>query len=89
VATTLNGDTPEAAAAFVDFLITPEAQRVFGEHGFRPELEEVAAEFDYFQPPQLFTIEALGGWPVARPEFFDPEDGVVAGIFEELGREAG
>ena len=86
VAVTLNGDTPEAAQAFVDFLFTPEAQTVFGNHGFRPELEEVAAQFDYVEPSQLFTIEALGGWPVARPEFFDPDDGVVAGIFNEIGR---
>jgi sulfate transport system substrate-binding protein len=88
VATTLTGDSPEASQAFVDFLYTPEAQRIFGQHGFRPEVEEVAAEFDYYEPPQLFTIEALGGWPVARPEFFDPEEGLVAGIFEELGRDA-
>jgi sulfate transport system substrate-binding protein len=89
VATTLTGDAQEAARAFVDFLYTPDAQRIFGRHGFRPEDETVAAEFDYVQPPRLFTIEALGGWPVARPEFFDPEDGLVAGIFAELGREAG
>jgi sulfate transport system substrate-binding protein len=86
VAVTLNGDTPETAQAFVDFLFTPEAQTVFAEHGFRPELEEVAAQFDYAQPPQLFTIEDLGGWPEARPAFFDPEDGVVARIFDEIGR---
>ena len=85
-AVTLNGDTPEASQAFVDFLLTPEAQTVFGNHGFRPELEEVASQFDYIQPPQLFTIEALRGWPVARPEFFDPENGVVAQIFDEIGR---
>jgi sulfate transport system substrate-binding protein len=89
VATTLTGDSPTASQAFVDFLYTPEAQRVFGQHGFRPEDEDVAAEFDFYQPPTLFTIEALGGWPTARPEFFDPEDGVVAGIFAELGRAAG
>ncbi len=50
-------------------------RRVFGEHGFRPEDETVAAEFDFYQPPKLFTIEALGGWAEARPKFFDPEDG--------------
>jgi sulfate transport system substrate-binding protein len=89
VATTLTGDMPSASAAFVDFLFTPEAQRIFGRHGFRPVLEEVAAEFDYVQPARLFTIDALGGWPEARPAFFDPGDGIVAGIFAELGRAAG
>ena len=86
VAVTLNGDAPEASQAFVDFLFTPEAQTIFGNHGFRPVDEEVAAHFDYVQPAQLFTIEALGGWPVARPEFFDPDDGTVAQIFNEIGR---
>jgi sulfate transport system substrate-binding protein len=89
IATTLTGDSPEASKAFVDFLYTPEAQRIFGEHGFRPEDESVAAEFDFVQPADLFTIEDLGGWATARPEFFDPEDGVVAGIFAEIGRDAG
>ena len=34
--------------AFVDFLYTPEAQTVFGNHGFRPEVAEVAAQFPDF-----------------------------------------
>jgi sulfate transport system substrate-binding protein len=85
-AVTLDGDAPDAAQAFVDFLLTPEAQTIFGNHGFRPELEEVAAQFDYVQPAQLFTIEDLGGWPEARPAFFDPDEGVVAQIFNEIGR---
>jgi sulfate transport system substrate-binding protein len=86
VAPTLTGDAPEASQAFVDFLYTPEAQTVFGNHGFRPEVEEVASQFDYYQPPQLFTIADLGGWPEARPAFFDPDEGVVAQIFNEIGR---
>jgi sulfate transport system substrate-binding protein len=89
VATTKTGDSPEASQAFVDFLYAPEAQRIFGQHGFRPEDETVAAEFDFTQPARLFTIEALGGWPTARPGFFDPEQGVLASIFAELGRDAG
>ena len=36
--------------------------------------------------PQLFTIADLGGWSEARPTFFDPDDGVVAQIFSEIGR---
>lgn len=88
VAVTLTGDAPEAARAFIGFLATPEAQRVFGRKGYRPVLEEVLAEFDYAQPPQLFTIADLGGWEEARPRFFDPERGLVAAIFGELGRDA-
>jgi sulfate transport system substrate-binding protein len=88
VAVTLTGDAPDAARAFVAFLYTPEAQAVFGRHGYRPLLPEVLAQFDYAQPPELFTIADLGGWPEARPRFFDPQSGLVAQIFAELGRSA-
>jgi sulfate transport system substrate-binding protein len=89
VASTLVGDASEDAAAFVDFLYTPEAQRIYGHHGFRPELEEVAAEFtDFVQPTNLATVDDdLGGWSEARPRFFDPDDGVMAEIFRNLGLE--
>jgi sulfate transport system substrate-binding protein len=90
VAATLTGDASEAAQAFVDFLYTPEAQAVYGRHGFRPELEEVAAQFpDFQQPTNLATVdEDLGGWAEARPRFFDTETGIMAQIFQELGLEA-
>jgi sulfate transport system substrate-binding protein len=91
VAPTLTGDAPEAAAAFVAFLYTPEAQTVFGNHGFRPVVDEVAARFpDFVQPENLATVDGdLGGWAEARPRFFDPETGIMAGIFRELGLDAG
>jgi sulfate transport system substrate-binding protein len=91
VAPTLTGDAPEASAAFVDFLYTPEVQTVFGNHGFRPEVEEVAAQFPGFvQPTNLATVdEDLGGWAEARPKFFDPDTGIMAEIFRELGLSAG
>jgi sulfate transport system substrate-binding protein len=88
VAVTLSGDGPESARAFVEFLYSPDAQRVFGRHGYRPVLPEVLAEFDYAQPMRLFTIADLGGWAIARPRFFDPDAGLVAGLFAELGRDA-
>jgi sulfate/thiosulfate transport system substrate-binding protein len=89
VAPTLTGDAPEAAKAFVDFLYTPEAQTVFGNKGFRPEVEEVAAQFDFVQPAILATVdEDLGGWAEARPKFFDPDTGIMAEIFREMGIEA-
>ena len=84
VAPTLTGDAVEPAKAFVDFLYMPEAQTIFGQKGFRPEVEEVLAQFDFAQPANLFTIEDLGGWAEARPAFFDPETGIVAEIFRTL-----
>ncbi len=88
VALTLTGDAPEASRAFVDFLYTPEAQAVFGRHGYRPVLQDVLAQFDYVQPANLFTIADMGGWSEARSRFFDPDVGMVAEIFAELGRAA-
>jgi sulfate transport system substrate-binding protein len=79
----------EAAQAFVDYVRTPAAQRVFGEAGYRPVLDEVLAEFDYPQPPRLFTIADLGGWGPVRERFFDVEDGIMAGIQRELGQSLG
>jgi sulfate transport system substrate-binding protein len=80
------GSATEQAQAFVDFARSPEAQRVFGEAGYRPILEGVLAEFDYAVPPQLFTIADLGGWASVREEFFDVESGIMAEIQRELGQ---
>ena len=88
IAETLTGDALEPAKAFVDFLYTPEVQAIYGKHGFRPEVAEVLAQFDFPEPANMFTIEDLGGWAEARPTFFDPETGIVAEIFGALGREA-
>lgn len=76
--------TPETAA-WLAFVQSPDAQRVFGENGYRPVDPEVASEFDLPQPSALFTIADLGGWPDVRSKFFDREAGIVAGIEQELG----
>jgi sulfate transport system substrate-binding protein len=76
---------PEAVEAWLAFVRSPEAQRVFGEKGYRPVDEEVAGEFDFPQPPGLFTIADLGGWAAVDERFFDRENGIVAGIEQELG----
>jgi sulfate/thiosulfate-binding protein len=78
-------DAPPAAQAFVDFLRTPTAQRIFGEKGYRPIDEKVFAEFDYPQPASLFTIEEVGGWDEVMTKFFDRENGIVAKIEADLG----
>ena len=79
----------EKARAFVEFVRSPEAQRVFGEAGYRPVRDEVGADFDYPTPPKLFTIADLGGWGSVRERFFDVEHGVVAEIQRELGESLG
>src|ERR687894_266864 len=83
VAVITESANPEKAAEFIAFLRTPEAQRVFGEQGYRSILPEVLAEFDYPTPANLFTIADLGGWPDVTTKFFDPDNGIVAEIVQQ------
>jgi sulfate/thiosulfate-binding protein len=85
VAVFSTSESKETAQAFLDFIRSPEAQRVFGEKGYRPIVPDVLAEFDYPQPASLFTIADLGGWPDVRERFFDRESGIFAEIEQELG----
>jgi sulfate/thiosulfate-binding protein len=82
VATSAN---PRAAQAFVDYLYTPEAQAVFASEGYRPVVEGVESELDFQDPPGLFTIDDLGGWPEVRTRFFDREESIFLDIENELG----
>ena len=78
-------DAPEQAAAFLDYIRSEEAQRVFGKAGYRPVNKDVAGEFEYPLPPKLFTIDDLGGWAEVSEQFFDREDGIMADIQREVG----
>jgi sulfate transport system substrate-binding protein len=83
IAVTSESENPEQARAFVDFARSPEAQRIFAEKGYRPVLDEVAAEFDTFEEPAgLFTIEAFGGWDEVNETFFS-EEGIVASVQDQ------
>lgn len=68
----------EAAQAFVDFLLTKEAQEIFAQHGLRSVNAEVAESTSVQYPPvaDLFTIEEFGGWAEATPKFFG-DDGIA------------
>jgi sulfate/thiosulfate transport system substrate-binding protein len=89
IAVVTEGGHTEKAQAFVDFVRSPDAQRVFGKAGYRPVLKDVLAEFDYPTPAKLFTIADLGGWSSVREEFFDVETGIMADIQRELGQSLG
>jgi sulfate/thiosulfate transport system substrate-binding protein len=85
VAVTTDSQNPEQARAFVDFLRSAEAQRIFGDQGYRPVVEEVLGEFDYPTPPSLFSIDDLGGWEEVTRRFFNADSGVMADINREVG----
>ena len=85
VAVVNTSKSPEAAKAFAAFALGPDGQKIFGDNGYRPTDPDVAATFDYPDPPQLFTIDDLGGWTDVKKEFFDPDTGSVTKIFEGQG----
>ena len=70
-----------------DFLHTDEAQEIWAENGYRPVVESILKKHeDKFPiPPDLFTIEDLGGWDKVMTEFFDPDNGKIAAIQKDLG----
>lgn len=63
----------DAADAFVDFLRSPQAQRILSEWGFRSVDKDIAKEYKsrYAELPQAFDIEFLGGWPKVQKDLFD------------------
>ena len=77
----------EGAKAFYDWLHTDEAQEIWAENGYRPVVESILEEnADKFPiPPDLFTIEDLGGWDKIMTDFFDPDNGKIAAIQKDLG----
>jgi sulfate/thiosulfate-binding protein len=68
------------ARAFLKFLRTQPAQRIFAENGYRPVLAKAVRGFNFPSRPQLFTIKYFGGWPAVEKKFFDPRTGVMAKI---------
>jgi sulfate/thiosulfate-binding protein len=64
--------TRKLAEAFVAYLHTEEAQRLFVKHGFRAVDKQVAEETasGFAQPEDLFDISYLGGWPEVRKELY-------------------
>ncbi|WP_169948991.1 sulfate ABC transporter substrate-binding protein [Microbispora sp. H11081] len=84
VAVTKNSAHPKEAADFLKYLYSTEAQTIFAKNGYRPVVEGITG-FNWPTPPQLFTIQDLGGWDKITSEFFDPKTGKVAEIERKLG----
>jgi sulfate/thiosulfate transport system substrate-binding protein len=77
---------PKLAQSFVDFLYTPNAQEIFAGKGYRPVVEGTAGADEFATPAKLFEITKFGGWGKVNDEFFEPEKGVVAQIFQSQGK---
>jgi sulfate/thiosulfate-binding protein len=84
-AVTKDSKNPAKAKAFLDWLITPEAQKIYASKGYRSVLPDLVDKSVYPTPKDLFKIDKFGGWSKVNDEFFDPEKGSVAAIEKDLG----
>jgi sulfate transport system substrate-binding protein len=85
VAVTSTSKHPDQAKAFVAFLHSKTAQRIFADNGYRPVVSGVAKTGEFTTPKGLFTIADLGGWTEVTKRFFDPASGVLVSIENQLG----
>jgi sulfate/thiosulfate-binding protein len=86
VAATSETKDPELAQSFVDFLYTEQAQEIFVSNGYRPVVKDTPGADKFPVPADLFGITKFGGWGKVNTDFFDPEKGVVAKIFQGQGK---
>lgn len=80
IAVTKGSKNKRKAQAFINFLRTKPAQRIFAENGYRPVVKGVTQGLSFPNRPQLFTIRYVGGWATVEKKFFDPKTGIVAKI---------
>ena len=69
------------------YLYSPAGQEIWAQQGYRPVDLSVYNKHkaDFPIRPQLFTIKYLGGWSKVTPQFFDPQNGIMARIEQEPG----
>jgi sulfate/thiosulfate transport system substrate-binding protein len=80
IAVTSTSKNKAQARAFLNFLRTAPAQRIFAQNGYRPLVKSAARGMSFPSRPQLFTIKYVGGWAKVEKKFFDPRTGVMAKI---------
>jgi sulfate transport system substrate-binding protein len=84
-AVTKKAKSPDKAKAFLDFLKTPEAQKIYASKGYRSITPSLVDKSTYPDPKKLFKIDKFGGWDKVNADFFDPDTGSVAKIEKDLG----
>jgi sulfate transport system substrate-binding protein len=85
IAVTTTSKNKAKAHAFINFLRTKPAQRIFAQNGYRPIVKGVTQGLSFPNRPQLFTIEYVGGWASVEKKFFDPRTGIMAKIIGTSG----
>lgn len=85
IAVTSTTKNPKEAKAFLDYLYSTAAQKVFADNGYRPVVAGAVAAGKFPTPSGLFTIADLGGWTSVSKEFFDPSKSIMADVERKLG----
>jgi hypothetical protein len=77
--------TRKVAEAYLNFLYTPEAQKLIAKNYYRPSKDADAKDLARFPKLKLASIDdpLFGGWAKAQPKHFD--DG---GIFDQIYKPA-
>jgi sulfate/thiosulfate transport system substrate-binding protein len=84
VAVTTNSAHPVQAKEFLDFLHTPDAQRIYAQNGYRPVVRGVGGP-SFPTAARLFTIGDLGGWSAVNRQLFATTGSVMSAIEQRLG----
>jgi sulfate/thiosulfate-binding protein len=79
-----SGAGAASAQKFINYLLTPAAQTIWANAGYRPVTPGVAAG-KFPQPAGLLKIDTLGGWKSVTKQFFEAETGIVTKIEQSLG----
>jgi sulfate/thiosulfate-binding protein len=87
IAITSKSSHAKQAQAFVDWQWSQAGQKLWAQQGYRPVMPSVAKQFasQFPTPPQLFTIDFLGGWTKVKDTFFDSSTGLITKIEQEAG----
>ena len=87
IAVTSKSPHGSQAQAFVNWQWSTAGQTIWAEKGYRPVLASVASQFasKFPTPPDLFTIDYLGGWTKVAKAFFAPSTGTITKIEEAAG----
>ncbi|MFZ1995603.1 MAG: sulfate ABC transporter substrate-binding protein [Solirubrobacteraceae bacterium] len=87
IAVTAKSAHQAQAKAFLAWQWSAAGQTIWAQQGYRPVLQSVAQKFasKFPTPPQLFTIDSLGGWTKVKKEFFDAASGSITKIEQAAG----
>jgi sulfate/thiosulfate-binding protein len=87
IAVTSKSSHRRQAQAFLNWQWSTAGQTIWAQQGYRPVDPSVGKQFAsrFPTPPQLFTIDFLGGWTKIKKEFFDPSNGSVTKIEQAAG----